>query len=290
MSVRDYYFGHFDELTLEKQFHFATRMKNFLRVCDFDKWLSDNQPDTELKPIISNNDYSGVAQFAIRKPFFEKYPDLYGVEATLFRVHHLLKEYDIDVRDEFLSFYSKEKLYQLSDSLLSDSEALRALSTWAVNTVYLTEELFPRNHESTDRLLDWTLSLDPSSMEPSLYVYLCTHILICESEFYTKTVERTSKLQELMSSCREVILKNIDTISLDAAVEYLVCCKMIGIDFEDVKNKINDICKDYLKNSPYLINYRRDKNPGSYYHTLNGAEHINSLYIMSGLDEINSQQ
>lgn len=290
MSVRDYYFEHFDELTPEKQFHFATRMKNFLRVCDFDKWLSENQPDTELKPIISNNDYSGVAQFAIRKPFFEKYPDLYGVEAALFRVHHLMKEYDVDIRGEFLKLYPKERLYRLSDDLLNDSEALRALSTWAVNTVYLTEELFPREQGSTDRLVNWTLSLDSFSMEPSLYVYLCTHILICESEFYTKTVERTSKLQELMNSCREVILKNIDTISLDAAVEFLVCSKMIEIEFEDVKKKINDICQDYLKNSPYLINYRRDKNPESYYHTLNGAEHINSLYIMSGLDEINSQK
>lgn len=47
---------------------------------------------------------------------------------------------------------------------------------------------------------------------------------------------------------------------------------------------IKEICDDFKQGSPYLINYRRDKTHGSYYHTLDGAEHINALYIMSGLD------
>ncbi len=290
MSVRDYYYEHFNELTPEKQFHFATRMKNFIGVHDFDEWLKNNQPDTDLEAILSNNDYSRVAQIAVRKPFFEKYPKLYGVEATLFRVHHLLKEYSVDTRDEFIKLYPKEKLYRLSDELLSDDEALRALSTWAVNTIFLTEELFPRNQDSKDKLIDWALELDPSLMEPSLYVYLCTHIVICESEFYTKKVEPSEALIKLLSSCKEVVLDNINSVSLDSAIEFLVCCKMIGLNFEDVRSRINEICKSYLKNSPYLINYRRDSDPKGYYHTLNGAEHINSLYIMSELDKINSSK
>ena len=97
MTVKDYYYLHFAELSPEKQFHFATRIKNYFKVHDFDDYLINNQPSTNISDVINNNNYSMVNNHDLRKPFFEKYQGIYGIEAALFRVHHLLIEYGIDL-------------------------------------------------------------------------------------------------------------------------------------------------------------------------------------------------
>lgn len=285
MSVREYYCLHFNELSPEKQFHFATRMKNFFKSHDFDEYLMNNKLSQDLEPLFQRNNYTDVLNYEMRKPFFEKYPELYGVEAALFRVHHLMKEYGIDIRDGFMKLYPEKKLGRLVEILIDDEDALRALSTWAVNTIFLTKELFPGVNDATNKLTDWALRLDSDMMDPTLFVYLCTHVIICRSEYYTKKIENAENLARLLKKCERVVLDNIDTISLDAALEYLVCCKMTGVECEEIEEKIAAICEEYREDKPYLINYRRDKAPGSYYHTLDGAEHANTLYIMSGLDK-----
>lgn len=287
MSAKNYYYQHFNELTPEKQFHFATRMKNYLKTHDFDDFLQQNMPSTELAPIFANNDYSKVNHLDKRKPYFEKYVGLYGIEAALFRVHHLLAEYGVDIRSDFLKLCPADKLYQFADALSQDKAALRVLSTWAINTICLTEELFPRGKNTTQDLSEWILGINTGEMEPTLFVYFCTHIVICESGFYTKDLSNSKNigyLRKLMERSATVVAKNIDTISLDAALEYLVCCEMVGVNNPDLRQKIKEICDGFMVNNPYLVNYRRDNTPGSYFHTINGAEHINALYIMSGLD------
>ncbi len=287
MTVKEYYYEHFDELEPKKQFHFATRMKNYFGVHDFDEFLKNNQPDTNLVHVFENNDYSKVHNFTERKPFFEKYSGLYGIEAALFRVHHLLKEYNLDKRNDFLRLYSKEKLYKLADNLLRDEEALKVLSSWAINTIYLTEELFPRGNNAVGLLAGWALNTDFGDLDPTLSVYLYTHIVICASGFYTNNLRNSEdfdRLKGLIKKADDLVMKNIETISLDACVEFLVCCNMLDVNYKNTRNKINLICNEFRKDQPYLVNYRRNRKSGSYFCSLNGAEHINALYIMSGLD------
>ena len=284
MTVKKYYDQHLDELSPEKRFHYITRMKNFLKTHDYDDYLSKNMPDTNLVAILTNNNYSKVYNKELRRPFFEKYPDLFGVEAALFRVHHLLHEYDLDLRDNFVKLYPINKLYSLVDSLMGDPDAIKALSSWAVNTVCLTEELFPREKDVVKELSKKALEIDPEKEEPTLFVYLCTHIVICESGFYTKELRNSRNLEilnELLNKCAEIILKHLGEISLDALVEYLVCCKMAGVEQNDLRDRIAQICKNNRAGTPYLINRKRGK---KYLCSLDGAEHINALYIMSGLD------
>lgn len=286
MTVKEYYYRNFDNLAPDKQFHFATRMKNYLGESSFDGFLREHQPNNDLADLLQNNDYSKVNRIELRKPYFEKYEDLYGVEATLFRIHHLLKEYNTDTRATFCELYGQKRLYKLVDDLLEDKDAIEVLSTWAVNVICLTEELFPRGQNVVAQLAEWALGLANSS-DPTLVVYLHTHIILCESEFYTKRITNSKNLEllkKLLAKSAEIITDTIDTISLDAALEFLVCCKMAGVHYARLEQWIDEICREYKKDSPYLINYRRDKTPGSYYHTLDGAEHINALYIMSGLD------
>mgnify|MGYP007122066956 CR=1 FL=1 len=77
MSVRDYYLEHFNELPLEKQKHFATRMKYWFKDKSFDDFLKANEPSHDLAAVLANDNYSGVNNLEARKPFFEKYHGLY---------------------------------------------------------------------------------------------------------------------------------------------------------------------------------------------------------------------
>ena len=103
-------------------------------------------------------------------------PDYVVKNATV--VHNLdelqdaIKEYDTDIRDHFTSLYSLDRLYSIADELLSDGAAIGTLSTWAINTIYLTEELFPRSRNVVKELSEWTLMRDPDELDPTLFVYL----------------------------------------------------------------------------------------------------------------------
>lgn len=278
MTVKEYYYQHFDELSEEKKFHFATRIKNFFHSHDFDDYLANNIPSQDLAPIFDNNDFSNVNNYAERKPFFEKYPNLYGIEAALFRTNHLLNEYKIDVRDQFQNFCSKERLYALSDELLSDDDAIAVLSTWAVNTICLTEILFPRGQDVVSALGRKSLSL-PSS-DPALLVYLFTHIILCDSNFYTRPVQKVELSKKLLSRAGELISQNFDSLPLDVRLEFLVCAKMLGVSYPDITQRLKDECTKILEEAPFLIDKRRP----SEYQTFNRSEHRNVLFIMSGLD------
>ena len=73
MSVRDYYYQHFDDLESYDKFHFASRIKNFSKSHDFDDYFKTNILDQDLASIFSNNDYSKINHIEARKPYFEKY-------------------------------------------------------------------------------------------------------------------------------------------------------------------------------------------------------------------------
>lgn len=280
MSVREYYYRHFDELTPDKQFHFATRIKNYFKSDDFRDFFEHYQPSQDLRAILEDNDFTHVNYAELRRPYFEKYPRLYGIEAALFRVNHLLNEYKIDLRTEFLELVPKEELYALADALLADDGAMMTLSTWAVNVICLTEILFPRGHNVVQTLAEKALNLDAKAPNSMLLIYLYTHIILCDSDFYTRPVAEKVLARKMLDRCANIIEQNFDTLILDVRIEFLVCANMVGVDYPELRKRIAAECRQNLRQNDYLIDRRRPQT----YHTLNGAEHTNVLFIMSGLD------
>ncbi len=278
MTVRDYYYQHFDELTPSNQFHFATRIKNFFGSHDFDDYLETHVPNTDLAKILNDNDFSNINFLELRRPYFEKFPDLFGIEATLFRVNHLLNEYGIDTRADFLKLCSKEKLYRLSDDLLNDTNALAILSTWAVNVICLTELLFPRQKDVFAQLKDKVP--DFKKRYPTLLVYYSTHIIICDSNFYTRSLTEPDLARQLLDNVASIITDHYDKLSIDAKLEFLVCSNLAHTNYDSLKKRITVECKSILATSPYLVDYRRP----IACQTLDRSEHRNALFIMSGLD------
>lgn len=275
MTVKDYYIQHFNELTPAKQFHFATRIKNWFQTDEFDDYLKANEPSHDLAVILANDDYSRVNFYDVRRPYFEKYQGLYALEATLFRVLHLLLEYDVDLREDFLALYGgREKLYSLCDALRADDDAFFALTTFAVNVIALTEELFPRGIDVYAEMLEKTLAHNQDVMS----IYLYTHIMLCESCFYHKKDLGHKELYwRALESCDEIIAQSFDEISLDMKIEFLVCARMLGYEAktkEAIRAETNANKKEFVCDArkPERLN------------TFDGAEHRNVLYIMSGLD------
>lgn len=275
MTVKDYYIQHFFELTPAKQFHFATRMKNWFRTDAFDDFLKANEPSHDLADILANDDYSCANFYDARKPYFEKYKGLYALEATLFRVLHLLLEYDVDLREDFLALYGgREKLYSLCDALRADDDAFFALTSFAVNIIALTEELFPRSIDVYAEMLEKTLMRSQDVMS----IYLYTHIMLCESRFYhKKEIGHRELYLRALENCDEIILSFFDEVTLDMKIEFLVCARMLGYDAktkEAIREEADANKKDYV----------RDNRKPERLNTFDGAEHRNVLYIMSGLD------
>ncbi len=280
MSVREYYYRHFGELTPDKQFHFATRIKNYFKSNDFREFFEHYRPSQDLKAILEDNDFTHVNYAELRRPYFEKYPRLYGIEAALFRVNHLLNEYKIDLRTEFLELVPQAELYALADALLADDGAMMTLSTWAVNVICLTEILFPRGHNVVQTLAEKALNLDAKAPNSMLLIYLYTHIILCDSDFYTRPVAEKVLAHKMLDRCASIIEQNFDTLILDVRIEFLVCANMVGVNYPELRKRIAAECRQNLRQNDYLIDRRRPKT----YHTLNGAEHTNVLFIMSGLD------
>ncbi len=271
-KVQKYYNDHFEQLTLEKKFHYATRTKN-------QAYLNCYKPVNTIQSLLAKKDFSKVLFPELRAPFFAKYPDLFALEATLVYINHLLNIYGDDHRQEFTKLFSLQKLYQIVDNLENDDEAIIALSTYAINVISLTETLFPRRKTQLKDIAKKSLEY---TGEPVLLAYLYTHIIICATDFYYHKIPEEDKelYRKVLQKAASLISANFSESSLDIKLEILVCAKLLQCEIPDFKAKTKAECQKILVKNPYLVDSRRPARAN----TLDGAEHRNALFIMSGLD------
>lgn len=272
------YVERFSELSEVKRFHFATRLKNYQKVSDFDDYLQNNVPASELSDILANNDYTQINYYEDRKDYFAKYDRLFSLEAALFRVNHLKNEYDIDIRAELTRLYSEADIYALCDQLLADKVALNVLSTYAVNVLCLSEQLYPRQKDVVQQLCDFVL--EGSLEKNQLMVYFITHIILCSTNFYTQSVPEQYEMpfRAMLNLCEEYILDNFAGVSLDMKLEYLVCVQLVNAN-TSLEDAIREECEGNMSPEGFLLDGRRPAR----YNNLDGAEHRNALFVMSGL-------
>ena len=271
-QARKTYTERFWELRDDRRFHFATRIKNHFGVSDFDDFFEKYFSNTELAELLRNNDYSEVNFYEQRRGYFEKYNNLFPIEASLCRITHLRNVLDLDLRQELLAKHSEEELYRLCDALLEDKPALNSLSTYAVDTICLCENLFPRSIDVVSKLCKHIEHVDSPAA-----IYLITHIIICDTNFYARKIgeQHQESFNALLAQCEKHISDNFDEISLDIKLEFLVCSKMTSFETSLI-DKIREECALNMSGG-YLQDPRRDER----LNTLNGAEHRNSLLVMS---------
>lgn len=224
-----------------------------------------------------------------RMRYFKKYPMLRSYNAVLLRSVLLRNCFEIDSSRYFKELFDKVPAQETYEQLSRDKETIAELSTYAVNFLYFFSHFALDDPSSLDinNLLSIGLAATHEDMSPEdiqLILYLYTHCVLGESEFYYKSVpnERAQVYITMMREAEKLIADNFELVHLDNKFEFLVCCAIAGIDSplraaiykEALASKSMD--GDFLVDT--LNNY-----PQSHRTSLAMSEHRNVLFILSTL-------
>lgn len=296
--VYEYYCAHFSELTESKQLHFASRLA---------LWSQDEfseQTLAAIRPYVTYSDdaakalrsvYAEALQTihhgsknaaALRAPYFEKYPKLRAVAMVLFRLTFLKTIYGLDGKQTLFEIFPQAELDELMRQLLADREALSILSTHAVNVLYLYSRLVLDDDELFDPALFLEIGTeqydltDPIHLQ--LYIYLYTHCIIGESNFYSRSLPERylSVYRQMLDELETCMVENFGSINMDNKFEFLVCCKLVG-KVSSLEEKIFSEAEQSVSEDGTFIVDRHNTNPQITNNTLDLSEHRNVLYIMA---------
>ncbi|HSX31869.1 MAG TPA: hypothetical protein VLF43_01280 [Candidatus Saccharimonadales bacterium] len=298
-SIREHYFNHLRVLPVDKRFHFASRLAAWnqdpqalqiletLRSHYVPEFPADGVLREILQGIIKDSSTPKANALTLREPYFKKYPTLYGIGLALFRVRHWQVIYDVDARDALFNGIDEEDLTALEKKLLRDKDALRVLSTYAINFIYLYERLMLGQDDpkaiNIKRLykIGKAYSLKDDE-ELRLCIYFYTHCIIADSNFYEHEVPAFAlpTYIKMLKRLEKIIAKHYDRISLDSKLEFLVCSRLC--DFNDkLTDKIEEECQDSISpEGTYLIDRHNVHAKNATKTSLAASEHRSVLYIM----------
>lgn len=294
--IRDYYWEHFSELPESTRFHFANRLA---------LWEDDPQGHAYLEKIRSS--YAPESKTALhaklqscfveaprttmpayerRHPFFEQYPQLYGLHQALFYVRHLDVLYAVDATPILAQLITPAEVEAMLRKIRNDPEALRVLSTIAVNTVYLAQRYCLAQPDTTDPSQFFALRNTYDTTDPDelrLLVYLLTHCIIADSNFYAQplsTAYRPTYIA-MLTYLEALIGEHFTELSLDTKLEFLVCCA-IAHHQSEIQSRIHAECEASLSSEgTYLVDTQNHYASLRLKRGLVESEHRNVLYILS---------
>jgi len=299
-SIYRYYIDHFEELSLDKQFHFTSR----LYVWSKDAW-SRTQLDKLRQQLLPTNDptetlgeigsgrllplrYGSENLRKLRAPYFARYPKLRQYAAILYWGLLLEHLYGIDGRQAIAGNIPDEELEHLYTALLADPQAVAVLSTYAVNFLYIYQR-FVRSDDSrfSPTLLESITSVEPdiSSLTREalqIKLYLLTHCLVAESLFYTRKLPEAYRedYAHVLHDLELMIRSRFADVGLDNKLEFLVCCRLADHTAALETQILAEASRSTSPSGTYLVD-TENANRVSPYTDLDKSEHRNVLYILS---------
>lgn len=298
IEVRQYYLEHFSELDEDKRFHFATRLYGWSGD-DQAKRLLENlrssyagSPDEirhALSSLLRDPPEAKINALAERQPYFDEYPELRGRIFALFRVRHLRDVFGVDARAELLSVVAKAELEEMADKLSNDHAAIRTLSTYAINYLYLVRQIL---YGSPDSMNEFLRSIEKiaagydrsNPTDVQLLIYLYTHCIIGASNFYLQPVPAPHKdyYLRMVIELEPLIDAMFEHINLDNKFEYLVCCRILGYQTPLFERVYEEASRSVSPDGTFVIDTHNDNRQGTKT-SLSDSEHRNVLFIMSTL-------
>lgn len=296
--IKSTYFERYDEMPLDYRLHYASRLAAWELNADATAKLAQIKDEVvpkthderwntiaSIREELKVKDYErDVNDYARRKPFFEKYPDLLLLHNTLFRLRHWFCIYDIDERALLYDLLPKEKIHALLTELQADTEAKSILSTYFINTIYLYTNLYPESgFGSFDPLdvLNLAAQYDTSlESDTRLLIYLFTHCILGETLFYYQPITRHIDTYKKMLAVLETTIEaQYDSISLDNKCEFLVCAQICSFPTK-LTDRINEEAAKSLNQDGYIVDvFNTALNPKKQSFVM--SEHRNVLYIMA---------
>lgn len=301
-TIKQYYDNNFDKLDFDAKFHYASRMylwlgeKKYLKELTNLKsqFIGNNYKETRklLKELKNSNNAGYVRQEDLRRKYLDKYENLSSYNRLLSKNLFIKTVYNEDISDHILELIKKDELVYLLKKMEKDHNAVAILSTYFVNYFYFSKFIFSQkkyNNKFVDP--DFFFKIykkeynSKNKNEVELMIYLLTHVIICESDFYSKKINQENKpvLLKMICELEKLIEDKFGEISFDNKLEFLVCCKLLSYQSfltEEIFNEVNSSVKGktYIEDI-YNNNFNQSKDPFSRF-----AEHTNVLYIMASSD------
>lgn len=289
------------EFLSEKKFHFLSRMYLWTQDSKFLNQLQDIKSsylgmndaetiDLFTKYLSQKNHSNPVTKIQkIRQPYFEKYPKLQPYSDILFKKLFAITIFQKDLTPLIEKMVSAKQFQNLQNELLNDTDAIRNLSTPAINYLFLSSWHLGDTDFSEDtlsKLLDVSDINLNNTEDLRLALYLLTHCIIGHSLFYSKSISEKWQqfYQRYLDFFDKIILEKNQLISLDLKFEYLVCSRIASY-VPKCKNLILQEADNSLSpDGNFLIDtqndYRSFKSPRGFA----SSEHRNVLYLMSLLE------
>lgn len=290
-KIKKYYYQNSESLPLDKRFHFASRLAAWSGETEAYTQLRQLKPyltrEGDVRQALIETIQSPVANVYAKRQrleFFDKYPDLYGVHNAFFRIRHLREVYGIDAREELLEIVDKNRLMAIHESLLKDSQAVRILSRFAVDYIYLFEILFNvKSSFEPEQIISLISGYDMNDpTQRHLMVYLLTHSILAESNFYVRPIrDDRITVYRRMALLLEQVFTDYPELKLDTKFEFMVSCRIVGVasklfaKFEAEAGNCLDTSGNYViepsapSQSAGINDFAR-------------SEHRNVLFVMSG--------
>lgn len=305
--VTSTYFSRLSELSLTTQFHFNSRTYSWSNNLKAKENLlglqAEFMPATQeeraevLKSIIIPKEGAGerINAYEVRLPYFEKYPLLRPVNLVLFRLRHWLHIYGVDERELLFAMFSKEDIDAMYAALLKDTEALKFLSTYAVNFIYLYHNFMGEGEGEGELDMNAVLELSQeydltNPLHAQLLQYLYTHCIIADSLFYYQPVTEYNLpiYIKMLEQIDDIIELHGDRVSLDNKFEFLVCAKICGYIAKTEKRIRKEALRSVRKTG--YITDKHNNNPAPSKATFRSSEHRNVLFVMSTTEPLFNQE
>lgn len=226
-----------------------------------------------------------------REEFYLKYPERDKYLRFLYKYLFSKNIYGYDISNIASDLFSEEDLVQLYRKLYADKDAIAVLSTHAINFFYLTKIYLGEKFHSYNLELNPEIFLDIFKNSEKynnedlfgLKIYLITHCVIAESQFYYKKVT-ADIYKTMLAELSDFLIKNYFRTSLDNKFEYLVCCRLCDYKNELLENIIYQEAMHSTESHDVYISDIFNASGENKYKTMSSAEHRNVLFIMSRSD------
>jgi len=218
-----------------------------------------------------------------RQIYFKKYPGLEPFLGLLFKNLFVREIYGVDLHEHIRALVSDEDLLALKFALENDEEAMRVLSTHAINYLYMLNDYLGTKTSATtpEKYLQIGTSYQTECLE--LQIYFLTHCIIGASGFYSTSIKKSDlDVYMRMLGHIEIIIQNhFETISLDNKFEFLVCAKICGYKSGIEKSILLEANHSLAPDGNFLVDIHNAKVSLNERNDFVGSEHRNILYIMS---------
>ncbi len=295
--VSEYYEDNLDKLSFEKSFHYISRLflwenRKELSVkleCFKQGFIGETEDD-----ILGNfrKTFSEVEKYqervkndiSAREKYIKKYPLLGVYNRILFQALISKTVYKKDVADIVSKVLDREHALKMRDELMGDEEALKSLSTHAINFLYFSQEIFGKFFEVDVKKLHRISISDFGKSDESLLlkIYFLTHCIIGESRFYSQAVNDEKGIYtEMIKALEEIIKENYFRVSLDNKMEFLVCSRMCGFKSSVEKILIAEAESSMSEIGNYIVDILNAKGGDKRKKDFWNSEHRNVLYLMA---------